>query len=204
MLYQHHAVMEAAVVARPDEKWGETPCAFVTLKPGRDGDAGRDHRLLPRAPRALQGAEDRRVRAAAQDLDRKDPEIRAPRAGEGAGLLMALAGPRLERAADRRASTPRPSCERGADLLDRAAVPEDDPAHRRRHARDLDHRADVLPERAPRSGTATASAHPRALPRRSRSPCTRACSSSPPSRCRRHCRPPRTSRTTRCSRSSSC
>jgi fatty-acyl-CoA synthase len=26
--------MEAAVVARPDEKWGETPCAFVTLKPG--------------------------------------------------------------------------------------------------------------------------------------------------------------------------
>jgi fatty-acyl-CoA synthase len=26
--------MEAAVVARPDEKWGETPCAFITLKPG--------------------------------------------------------------------------------------------------------------------------------------------------------------------------
>ena len=25
--------MEAAVVARPDEKWGETPCAFITLKP---------------------------------------------------------------------------------------------------------------------------------------------------------------------------
>jgi fatty-acyl-CoA synthase len=33
-LYRHPAVMEAAVVARPDEKWGETPCAFVTLKPG--------------------------------------------------------------------------------------------------------------------------------------------------------------------------
>ena len=33
-LYKHPAVMEAAVVARPDEKWGETPCAFVTLKPG--------------------------------------------------------------------------------------------------------------------------------------------------------------------------
>ena len=26
-------LLEAAVVARPDEKWGETPCAFVTLKP---------------------------------------------------------------------------------------------------------------------------------------------------------------------------
>ena len=34
VLYSHPAVLEAAVVARPDEKWGETPCAFVTLKPG--------------------------------------------------------------------------------------------------------------------------------------------------------------------------
>ncbi len=34
VLYKHPAVMEAAVVAQPDEKWGEVPCAFVTLKPG--------------------------------------------------------------------------------------------------------------------------------------------------------------------------
>ncbi|MBK4995465.1 acyl-CoA synthetase [Pseudomonas sp. S37] len=35
-LYKHPAVLEAAVVARPDEKWGETPCAFIALKPGRE------------------------------------------------------------------------------------------------------------------------------------------------------------------------
>jgi fatty-acyl-CoA synthase len=33
-LYRHPAVMAAAVVAQPDAKWGETPCAFVELKPG--------------------------------------------------------------------------------------------------------------------------------------------------------------------------
>jgi fatty-acyl-CoA synthase len=32
-LYKHPAVQGAAVVAKPDEKWGETPCAFVELKP---------------------------------------------------------------------------------------------------------------------------------------------------------------------------
>lgn len=37
VLYRHPAVMEAAVVARPDDKWGETPQAFVTLKPGAEG-----------------------------------------------------------------------------------------------------------------------------------------------------------------------
>ena len=31
VLYSHEAVLEAAVVARPDQHWGETPCAFVTL-----------------------------------------------------------------------------------------------------------------------------------------------------------------------------
>lgn len=34
VLYTHSDVLEAAVVAMPDEKWGETPCAFVNLKSG--------------------------------------------------------------------------------------------------------------------------------------------------------------------------
>ena len=33
VLYKHPTVLESAVVARPDSQWGETPCAFVTLKP---------------------------------------------------------------------------------------------------------------------------------------------------------------------------
>ncbi|MDE2579710.1 MAG: acyl-CoA synthetase [Hyphomicrobiales bacterium] len=35
-LFKHPAVAQAAVVARPDEKWGETPCAFVELKSGAE------------------------------------------------------------------------------------------------------------------------------------------------------------------------
>lgn len=36
LLHAHPEVLEASVVARPDERWGESPCAFVTLKPGVD------------------------------------------------------------------------------------------------------------------------------------------------------------------------
>ena len=36
VLYKHPQILEAAVVARADEKWGESPCAFVTPKPGAD------------------------------------------------------------------------------------------------------------------------------------------------------------------------
>jgi fatty-acyl-CoA synthase len=38
-LYKHPAVAVAAVVARPDERWGETPCAFIELKPGASATA---------------------------------------------------------------------------------------------------------------------------------------------------------------------
>jgi fatty-acyl-CoA synthase len=59
VLYQHPAVMEAAVVARPDEKWGESPCAFVTLKPGREATAEeviafcREHLARFKVPRTV-------------------------------------------------------------------------------------------------------------------------------------------------------
>lgn len=39
VLYKHSAVQSAAVVAMPDEKWGETPCAFVELKPDQSATA---------------------------------------------------------------------------------------------------------------------------------------------------------------------
>ena len=57
VLYKHPAVMEAAVVARPDDKWGETPQAFVTLKPGAMATTGeiiawcRQHMAHFKAPR---------------------------------------------------------------------------------------------------------------------------------------------------------
>ncbi|KAJ6413378.1 hypothetical protein OIU84_006220 [Salix udensis] len=39
VLYNHPAILEAAVVGRPDDFWGQTPCAFVKLKEGFDVDA---------------------------------------------------------------------------------------------------------------------------------------------------------------------
>ena len=41
-LYRHPNVMEAAVVAKPDPLWGETPCAFVALKPDSSAISGDD------------------------------------------------------------------------------------------------------------------------------------------------------------------
>jgi fatty-acyl-CoA synthase len=38
-LYRHPAVLSAAVVAQPDERWGETPCAFIELKVGASATA---------------------------------------------------------------------------------------------------------------------------------------------------------------------
>ena len=59
VLYRHPAILEAAVVARPDEKWGETPCAFVTLHEGASASAEeiiefcRQHIAHYKAPRTV-------------------------------------------------------------------------------------------------------------------------------------------------------
>ncbi|HYD30647.1 MAG TPA: acyl-CoA synthetase [Azospirillaceae bacterium] len=59
VLYRHPAVLEAAVVARPDERWGETPCAFVTLRDGQTATEReiiqfcRDHLAHFKAPRTV-------------------------------------------------------------------------------------------------------------------------------------------------------
>ena len=82
VLYQHPDVMEAAVVARPDEKWGETPQAFVTLKPDATGVTAADIIAWCRTHLAhLQVPALRDVRAAAEDVDREDPEVRAATEG---------------------------------------------------------------------------------------------------------------------------
>ena len=52
VLYRHPDVLEAAVVAKTDEKWGETPCAFVTLK---DGAKTRDDDLIAHCRTLLAG-----------------------------------------------------------------------------------------------------------------------------------------------------
>lgn len=60
VLYKHPKIMEAAVVAKPDDKWGETPCAFVTPAPGA-GEIGveevtawcREHMASFKTPRTI-------------------------------------------------------------------------------------------------------------------------------------------------------
>ena len=82
-LYKHPAVQVVAVVAKPDEKWGETPCAFVELKPGATASAEelmawcRDHLASYKCPRSIVFAD------IPEDLDREIAEVQA--AGEGEG-----------------------------------------------------------------------------------------------------------------------
>ena len=59
VLYRHPAVLEVAIVAKPDAHWGETPCAFVALKEGASVSAeeliafSRDHLAHFKAPKTI-------------------------------------------------------------------------------------------------------------------------------------------------------
>jgi fatty-acyl-CoA synthase len=63
VLYKHPAIQSAAVVAKPDDRWGETPCAFIELKPGAAATAEdiiafcRDHLAHYKAPRHVEFVE---------------------------------------------------------------------------------------------------------------------------------------------------
>ncbi|MEO1611835.1 MAG: AMP-binding protein, partial [Pseudomonadota bacterium] len=63
VLFKHPAVATVAVVARPDDKWGETPCAFVELKPGAEATEAeiishaREHMATFKAPKTVVFAE---------------------------------------------------------------------------------------------------------------------------------------------------
>ena len=82
VLTQHPAVMLAAVVARPDPKWGENSLR-ISRTQARRGAARRqgDHCLLPGTAGALQGPKAFVYGAAAKDIDRKDSKVHASRSG---------------------------------------------------------------------------------------------------------------------------
>ncbi len=96
VLYKHPAVAACAVVGRPDAKWGETPVAFIELKPGAPEPTPddiiafcREHLARYKCPRHV-------VFGHPQDQHRQDPEIRAAGAGEG-GLRQG--GPKCQKSA---------------------------------------------------------------------------------------------------------
>jgi acyl-CoA synthetase (AMP-forming)/AMP-acid ligase II len=85
VLYEHSAVLECAVVGRPDDRWGEVPVAFVVLKPGSPVEVAdllahcaerlarfkvpKDVRLLEELPRNPSGKVLKRVLRARLDAD---------------------------------------------------------------------------------------------------------------------------------------
>ena len=60
MIYLHPAVLECAVIAIPDDQWGEVPKAIITLKPGRAAteaeiiDHCREHLAAFKAPKSVE------------------------------------------------------------------------------------------------------------------------------------------------------
>ena len=81
ILYKHPAVLFAAVVAKPDSKWGEVPCAFVELKEGAKATEADIIAFCRSHMSGLQDAEGGGVRRHPEDVDRQDPEIPAAQPG---------------------------------------------------------------------------------------------------------------------------
>ncbi len=75
VLMKHPAVLLCAVVARPDDKWGEMPCAFVETQGWPRGNRGRADRLRSRKAGRVQMPQNGGVPGTAQNLDRQDPEV---------------------------------------------------------------------------------------------------------------------------------
>ncbi len=84
-LYRHPAIAAAAVVARPDEKWGETPLAVIELKPGASVTV---EELIAHCRANLAGYKCPGISCSRrfQDLHGQDPKVQA--AGDGEGPLI--------------------------------------------------------------------------------------------------------------------
>ena len=93
VLLRHRAVLEAAVVGMPHEKWGETPHAFVVLRPGGSATESRAARFRASRPGAFQSADGFSFRdGTAENRDRKDPKVRIAR--QSLGHRAAMSGAR--------------------------------------------------------------------------------------------------------------
>ena len=94
-LLRHPAILEAAVVGMPHEKWGETPHAFVVLRADASATEAELHDFARgtlahfKVPSVLSFRE-----RAAEDRDRKNPEVRAAR--QAARNSAAVTGGRME------------------------------------------------------------------------------------------------------------
>ena len=79
VLLRHAAILEAAVVGQPDEQWGESPHAYIVLKPGLTVTDAELREFARDQPRPLQGAARLPLhRRPPQDRNRKNSEVRAP------------------------------------------------------------------------------------------------------------------------------